>query len=44
MRDKVLDLWSGRSEQGNFKEDAIHNADEIFMSNIGTVIAPVYIN
>jgi len=41
IRKKVLKLWKGKVKQGRFKIQAIQKADEVFMANTGTLIAPI---
>lgn len=40
-RKKVLELWEGDKREGRFTIDALQQADEIFMTNIATITAPV---
>lgn len=41
IRNKILGLWKGKSEQGSYTIDAINKASEVFMSNTGVIVAPV---
>ena len=41
MRHKVLELWPGKKQEGIFPLSALIEADEVFMSNIASIIAPV---
>jgi branched-subunit amino acid aminotransferase/4-amino-4-deoxychorismate lyase len=41
VRKRVIDLWGGAVEEGVFTLDALSEADEIFMSNIGHMVAAV---
>lgn len=38
LRQRILDLWDGEVEQGKFNLDALSDADEIFMSNVGGIV------
>jgi branched-subunit amino acid aminotransferase/4-amino-4-deoxychorismate lyase len=41
VRHKILTLWQGKIAEGHYRLDVFQEADEIFMSNIGTLIAPI---
>lgn len=41
VRRRILELWPGRKEQGRFKLDALKDAEEIFMTNIGGLVSAV---
>ncbi len=41
MRCKVMELWQGEVREGHFTLDDLKCADEIFMTNVGTLIAPI---
>lgn len=41
MRAKTLELWEGKKQEGYFKLVELQNADEVFMTNIATLMAPV---
>ncbi len=41
MREKILELWDGEKHEGQFTLEDIKKADEVFMSNIATIIAPI---
>jgi branched-chain amino acid aminotransferase len=41
VRHKILTLWQGKIAEGHYPLTALQAADEIFMSNIGTLIAPI---
>lgn len=41
MRAKVLELWEGKKQEGYFKLNDLQIADEVFMTNIASIIAPV---
>ena len=41
MRAKVLELWDGAKQTGKFALKDLQHADEVFMSNVGLLIAPV---
>jgi branched-chain amino acid aminotransferase len=41
VRHKILSLWQGKIAEGHYPLTALQAADEIFMSNIGTLIAPI---
>jgi len=41
MRDKVIQLWDGEIKEGRFTLDDLKSAEEVFMTNIGTILAPV---
>jgi branched-subunit amino acid aminotransferase/4-amino-4-deoxychorismate lyase len=37
----VLKLWSSKIDRGYFTMNALKSADEIFMTNTGSILAPV---
>lgn len=41
MREKVLELWDSKKIEGHFTLQDLQAADEVFMSNIATIIAPI---
>jgi len=41
MRRRVLELWDGAKQEGHFSLEALQLADEIFMTNIGHIVASV---
>ncbi len=41
MRAKILGLWQGHKTEGKFTLKDLENADEVFMTNIGYLMAPV---
>lgn len=41
MREKALELWDGEKVEGHFTLKDLQTADEVFMSNIATIIAPI---
>jgi 4-amino-4-deoxychorismate lyase len=41
MREKVLELWDGEKDEGIFTLKDLQAADEVFMSNIATITAPI---
>lgn len=41
MRAKTIELWEGKKQEGPFKLSELQNADEVFMTNIASIIAPV---
>jgi branched-subunit amino acid aminotransferase/4-amino-4-deoxychorismate lyase len=41
MREKLLNLWDGEKHEGKFTLHDLKSADEVFMSNIATIIAPI---
>ncbi|MEK6745821.1 MAG: aminotransferase class IV [Pseudomonadota bacterium] len=41
MREKVLELCDGKKTEGHFTLHDLQNADEVFMTNIASIIAPI---
>lgn len=41
MREKALELWEGKKIEGHFTLQDLQTADEVFMSNIASIIAPI---
>ena len=41
MRARIMALWDGKSEEGTYLLDALKGADEIFMTNVGMLVAGV---
>jgi 4-amino-4-deoxychorismate lyase len=41
MRDLILEIWEGRTEQGLYPMDVLKKADAVFLSNVGGLITPV---
>ncbi len=41
VRRRVLDLWPGKKREGRFALEMLHEAEEIFMTNIGGLVTAI---